>query len=131
MAYGYGRTDVRTSAAEALSKGTGVCQDYAHVMLAICRTLGIPCLYVSGHLLAAGGTHAWVEVLVPSEDDPGTATAWAFDPTHGRPIRPDYVSIAAGRDYSDVAPTSGSFEASAPGKLSTRKQIRLLEVEYA
>ena len=62
----YGVTSVRTTAAQALAGGRGVCQDFAHVMLALCHIVGLPARYVSGHLLGQGGTHAWVEVVVPS-----------------------------------------------------------------
>lgn len=130
MRYELGSTSVRTTASEALTAGTGVCQDYAHIMLAICRLLGLPSLYVSGHLLGEGGTHAWVEVLLPARDGSGDAEAWALDPTHGRHVRASYVSVAVGRDYGDVAPTSGSFRARQGGVLSTRKQVRLTDVAY-
>ena len=65
MSYGFDRTDVTTTASQALAAGQGVCQDYAHLMLALCRLLGIPARYVSGYLVGEGGTHAWVEVLQP------------------------------------------------------------------
>ena len=57
-------TSIATTAAEALAGGRGVCQDTAHVMIALCRAAGLPARYVSGHLLGEGGTHAWVEVIV-------------------------------------------------------------------
>ncbi|HEX5690641.1 MAG TPA: transglutaminase family protein, partial [Roseiflexaceae bacterium] len=68
MRYGWGITHVGTSAAEALALGQGLCQDYAHIMLAICRAAGLPARYVSGHLLGEGGSHAWVEALLPRDD---------------------------------------------------------------
>ncbi len=61
MRYGWGVTNVETTAAEALRLGQGLCQDYAHIMLAICRAANLPARYASGHLLAEGGSHAWVE----------------------------------------------------------------------
>src|SRR5258708_34108765 len=64
----YGVTGVRTTAAEALALGSGVCQDYAHVMLAVCRACGLPSGYVSGHLLDQGGTRAWLEAELPTRD---------------------------------------------------------------
>ena len=64
ITYEYGVTTTATTAAQALALGRGVCQDHAHVMIAICRAAGVPARYVSGHLLGEGGTHAWVEVLV-------------------------------------------------------------------
>ncbi len=78
--YQKGVTAVETTAAEALAIGAGVCQDHAHVMIAMCRVLGIPTRYVSGHMLGEGSTHAWVEVLAaPSNGDPGLV-AVPFDP---------------------------------------------------
>ena len=64
ISYAHGVTSVATTAAEALAGGQGVCQDSAHVMIALCRAIGLPARYVSGHLLGEGGTHAWVEVIV-------------------------------------------------------------------
>ncbi len=65
IGYGDGVTSVRTTAAEALALGRGVCQDFAHIMLALCHLAELPARYVSGHLLGQGGTHAWVEVILP------------------------------------------------------------------
>ncbi len=116
-------TGVRTTAADALGLGAGVCQDYAHVMLALCRLCGVPARYVSGHLRGEGGTHAWVEVLVPAAGRPGEAVAVALDPTHDCEAGPGYLTIAVGRDYFDVAPTSGTFTAPVCGRLSSRKVL--------
>jgi transglutaminase-like putative cysteine protease len=129
MTYGYGATGVRTTAAESLALGTGVCQDYAHIMLAICRACGLPSRYVSGHLLGQGGTHAWVEVVLPADDGTGDAIAWTFDPTQAGRGGLGYVTIAVGADYSDVAPTSGTYVAPVSGRLVTRKEVRLTELE--
>ncbi|HZU00669.1 MAG TPA: transglutaminase family protein [Ktedonobacteraceae bacterium] len=130
LRYAHGITDVRTPAAEALALGQGVCQDYAHIMIALCRLCGLPARYVSGHLLGEGGTHAWVEVLLPSADQPTEAIALPFDPTHGCEASLSYITIAVGRDYFDVAPTSGTFRASYRGRLSARKRVGLTELEY-
>ena len=112
-----------TTAAEALAVGRGVCQDFAHVMLALCHLLGLPARYVSGHLLGRGGTHAWVEVIVPRA---GHAEAIAFDPCHGRRTDGGYVTVATGRDYSDVAPTSGSYVGASPGRLTADRRVGVL-----
>jgi transglutaminase-like putative cysteine protease len=130
MSYKVGATGVRTTAAEALALGVGVCQDYAHIMLALCRVCGLPARYVSGHLLGQGGTHAWVEVVLPTNDGTGEATASTFDPTHASRGGLGYVTIAVGGDYSDVAPTSGTYKSSARGRLVTSKQVTLVDVEY-
>ncbi len=128
MTYAHNVTSVSTTAAEALAQRTGVCQDYAHVMLALCRLCGLPARYVSGHLLGEGGTHAWVEVLV--DDGEAGVLAHPLDPTHGRGAGPRHITVAVGRDYSDVAPTSGSFRASYPGELSSSKRVGVVEVDY-
>ena len=129
LTYRYGVTGVRTTAAEALAVGAGVCQDYAHVMLALCRACGLPSRYVSGHLLGQGGTHAWVEVLLPTRDGTGEAIAHAFDPTHASRGGLGYVTVAVGADYSDVAPTSGTYLSGVRGRLTATKKVVLLEAE--
>ncbi len=129
MTYRWGATGVRTTAAEALAIGAGVCQDYAHVMLAVCHACGLPARYVSGHLVGQGGTHAWVEVVLPTNDGTGDAIAWPFDPTHASRGGLGYVTIAVGGDYADVAPTSGTYLSPLRGNLVTRKSVTLTELE--
>lgn len=129
MTYRHEVTGVRTTAAEALALGAGVCQDYAHVMLALCRACGLPSRYVSGHLVGQGGTHAWVEVLLPAADGTGEAIAHAFDPTHASRGGLGYVTVAVGADYSDVAPTSGTYRSAARGRLTATKKVTLLAAE--
>jgi transglutaminase-like putative cysteine protease len=124
LTYEWGITDIQTSAAEAIRGARGVCQDFAHVMIAACRAAGIAARYVSGHLVGEGGSHAWVEALVPDRDRPGEWTVEAWDPTHDRPAGDGYVMVAVGRDYGDVAPLSGSYVADrAAGHLSVRKRL--------
>jgi transglutaminase-like putative cysteine protease len=123
LAYEWGVTGVHTTAAEALAGGRGVCQDYAHVMLAVCRIVGLPARYVSGHLLGEGGSHAWVEVLRPMAGG-RWAVAEAWDPTHDRPAGSNYLTVAVGRDYADVAPLSGTYDAAgAVGTLRVQKRL--------
>jgi transglutaminase-like putative cysteine protease len=124
-------TDVWTTAADALALGRGVCQDYAHVMLALCRLCLLPARYVSGHLRGEGGTHAWVEVLVAADGTAGGAEAMALDPTHARTPGVGYVTVAVGRDYGDVAPTSGTYDAPWPGRLSIRKRLTEDDLELS
>lgn len=131
MEYVPGVTGVHTSAATALAARRGVCQDYSHLMIAICRRLGLPALYVSGHLLGEGGTHSWVEVLLPASDGSGNTYGWPFDPTHGCRADLTYLTVAVGRDYGDVAPTSGSYRAGHGGRLIAHKEVRVIEVTYA
>ena len=101
LAYQSSSTQVNTHMREVLAQRRGVCQDFAHVLLGLCRTLRIPALYVSGYLATetASATHAWTEVFVPG-------AGWhALDPTHNRQPDETYVKIGVGRDYSDVAVT--------------------------
>jgi transglutaminase-like putative cysteine protease len=124
LSYAGGVTSVTTTAAEALAAGRGVCQDFAHVMLALCHLLALPARYVSGHLLGQGGTHAWVEVVVPRA---GHAEAVAFDPCNGQRADSRYVTIATGRDYADVAPTSGSYVGPGRGRLTAARRVGILD----
>jgi transglutaminase-like putative cysteine protease len=130
ITYADGVTSVQTTAAEALARGRGVCQDFAHVMLALCHLVGLPARYVSGHLLGQGGTHAWVEVVVPEAHgevpEAQGAVAIAFDPCNGRRAGSGYVTVATGRDYADVAPTSGSYVGTARGRLTAGRRVGIL-----
>lgn len=126
LAYEWGVTGVRTTADEALALGRGVCQDSAHLMLALCRIRGLPARYVSGHLVGQGGTHAWVEVLVPSADGRG-CEAVGYDPCNGRRTGAGHVTVAVGRDYRDVPPTSGSYVGRATGHLTTTRDLAVLD----
>jgi len=123
LAYRKGTTGVATTAAESFAIGSGVCQDHAHLMIAMCRAIGIPARYVSGHMLGEGATHAWVEALVPDADG---AVAVPFDPCHGRRPGSSYVTISVGRDYEDVAPTSGTYHGSVSNQLTSATRLELL-----
>jgi transglutaminase-like putative cysteine protease len=115
-------TNVNTPALEALALRKGVCQDLAHVMLGCLRSLNLPGRYVSGYLLTqpppgkprlvgSDASHAWVALYLPAEDGAGT---WAeLDPTNDRSPGEDYVTLATGRDYSDVSPMRGVIHGSA------------------
>ncbi len=129
LKYRSGVTGVKTPAAEALAVGAGLCQDYAHIMLAICRCAGLRARYVSGHMLADGGSHAWVDVLL-SDDGGRTFLPHAFDPTNRRQPNMSYAIIAVGRDYRDVPPTAGSFTAPYSGRLSFSKRAGLTFVQF-
>ena len=105
MAYEPASTHVHTHAREALIKRRGVCQDFAHIMIGLCRTLHIPARYVSGYLATQGAsaTHAWTDVFIPQ-------VGWvAVDPTHNKQPDETYIRLAAGRDYSDVPPLRGTY----------------------
>jgi transglutaminase-like putative cysteine protease len=89
-------------------------------MLALCHLVGLPARYVSGHLLGQGGTHAWVEVIVPRDRE---AVAIPFDPCHARRGDTRYVTVATGRDYADVAPTSGTYIGPPGSRLTTNREV--------
>lgn len=131
MQYAHDVTGVHTTAAEAFARRQGVCQDFAHVMIALCRLCGLSARYVSGHLLGEGGTHAWAEVLLPHPTLPDRFFARPFDPTHGNEPGLSYITVAIGRDYGDVAPTSGTFTAPFSGQLFVKKHAGLTTVNYS
>lgn len=120
-------TGVNTVATEALRLRAGVCQDYAHVMIGLCRLAGFPARYVSGYFLNQDrrpdepeASHAWVEVHLPGY-------GWAaYDPTHDRPADERYVKIAAGRDYGDIRPVSGTYRGAPTKELSVEVSVREL-----
>jgi transglutaminase-like putative cysteine protease len=97
-------------------------------MIALCRGAGIAARYSSGHMLGEGGSHAWVETLLP--DGRGAYRHVAFDPTNNRRTTPAYITVAVGRDYNDVAPTSGSYVAPFAGRLTASKRAGLTYVAY-
>lgn len=130
LRYDWEATSIATTAAEAWAGGAGVCQDYTHCMLALARLCGLSARYVSGHLLGEGGSHAWVEILVPHAQHPECLSAVPFDPTHVRRAGLRYVTVAVGRDYADVAPTSGTYDGEYEGLLSTSKRAAVTSVEY-
>lgn len=102
LRYEPGSTTVHTTAAEALDQGAGVCQDFAHVLVALLRAAGTPARYVSGLTLGEGATHAWAQAHVGGR--------WVgFDPTRGVDEDDGYVAIAVGRDWSDCPVERGTF----------------------
>ena len=131
ISYQLGVTGVHTPAAMALHLGRGVCQDYAHILLCLLRLLDVPARYVSGHLLGEGAPHAWVEAFLPDPTAPGGTAIVAYDPTHHRRVGLNYITVAVGRDFADVTPTSGFFSGPAAGKLSWSKHAEVVETESA
>ena len=127
ITYQFGITGYSTPAAMALHLGRGVCQDYAHILLAVLRLLNVPARYVSGHLIGEGAPHAWVEAFVERRD--GGVEVIGFDPTHSRRTRLDYLTVAVGRDYADVSPTSGTYSGPAIGRLAATKHAEVLELD--
>ena len=102
FSYVPGSTHIRTTAAQALALGTGVCQDYAHIMTAVLRYMGIPARYVNGLMIGEGYTHAWVEVY-------GENGWYGLDPTNNLHIDDYYIKLAHGRDYGDCPVDQGIF----------------------
>lgn len=111
-AYAPNTTHVSTHMREVMKNRQGVCQDFAHVMIGMCRSLGIPARYVSGylyngpgsHLRGAQATHAWCEVFVPGK-------GWfGLDPTNNTLSDERHIKIATGCDYADAAPLTGQFD---------------------
>jgi transglutaminase-like putative cysteine protease len=117
-------TAVNSPIEDALRSRQGVCQDFAHIMIALVRNARIPCRYVSGYLYHStenahpatdGATHAWVEALLPG-------LGWVgFDPTIDRLASEQHIRTATGRDYADVPPTRGMMK----GKAGTQLQVRV------
>ena len=112
-------THVHTHMSEVLTSRRGVCQDFAHLLIGLCRALKIPARYVSGYLATeqASATHAWVEVFIPGHGWRG------LDPTHNRQIGETYVKIGHGRDYSDVPPISGNYHGTRERKMTVTVKI--------
>lgn len=102
LAYTPGTTNVQTTASEAFAQHQGVCQDFAHIAISLCRRAGIAARYVNGFMLGEGATHAWIEYF-----DHGV---WrAFDPTNNREVDCTYIKIAQGRDFDDCSTNRGRF----------------------
>lgn len=114
ISYTSGATTVRTTAAESFSLGKGVCQDYAHVLVSLCREAGIAARYVCGMSVGEGATHAWAEYFVPDDDETRGGRAaqgrWhGIDPTRDKRVDDSYVMLAVGRDFSDCQVDRGVF----------------------
>ncbi len=124
-------TDIDTPAHEALIKREGVCQDFAHILIASLRSLGLAAKYVSGYILTnpppgqarligSDASHAWVSIYIPSSNEAGSLSQgiWCdLDPTNNRwgygSPGEDYIHLAQGRDYSDVSPVRGVIHGGA------------------
>jgi transglutaminase-like putative cysteine protease len=129
LRYVKGTTEVGTTAADALRIGSGVCQDFTHLTLAVLRRMGIPARYASGYLhpwsdaetdtTATGESHAWVEAW--------TGDWWGYDPTHGRPVGERHVLVGRGRDYGDVSPLRGVYHGGRAEALTVSVEISRLQ----
>ncbi|RYZ28125.1 MAG: transglutaminase family protein, partial [Sphingobacteriales bacterium] len=114
-----GITNIETTVQEILELRSGVCQDFAHVMLEILRSLGIPSRYVSGYICpnkngmrGEGATHAWIEAWIPGNGWTG------IDPTNNVWVTNHHVRLAVGRNFNDCSPIKGTFKGPARQSLS-------------
>ncbi len=120
LEYVPGVTTVETTVVDVLGEPRGVCQDFAHLLVGLCRSVAIPARYVSGYIVAAasgprrggGASHAWVEAFTPTHGWRG------FDPTNDLVASAYHVKLAIGRDYGDVPPHRGTFRGPAREVLS-------------
>jgi transglutaminase-like putative cysteine protease len=131
--YEKGATQVKSTVVDALATGAGVCQDFAHILIAVARSRGLPARYVSGYLVprrtaepgasveeVIGGqaSHAWMEAYVPD-------IGWlGMDPTFGKPVGIQHIRVAYGRDYGDAAPVRGVYKGHAGQRLSVDVRVR-------
>jgi transglutaminase-like putative cysteine protease len=128
LSYTTGVTEVSSSALEAWRAEAGVCQDYAHLSIALLRAAGVPARYASGYLhtgedvrpgdTVSGESHAWVEAWL--------GDWWAFDPTNGVPVGERHALVGRGRDYADVPPLKGVYNAGTPEALDVEVRITRL-----
>jgi transglutaminase-like putative cysteine protease len=131
LQYTPGATYIGVDVNEVLAKAKGVCQDYAHLAVAMCRSIGIPARYVSGYFFASSDatgadvdgdevkvqTHAWFEAAIPG-------WGWlALDPTNAQQVGQRHITIGHGRDYDDVPPVRGVF--SGAGRPSTDALVEI------
>lgn len=135
MSYQSGVTDIGITADEVLAGGAGVCQDYAHIAVALCRYLKIPARYVSGYFFTSSDatgaevgegdtahvqTHAWFEAAIPGG-------GWlALDPTNALQVGERHVVIGRGRDYDDVKPITGVYRGASKASLAAGVEMRRL-----
>ncbi len=127
LEYVAGVTTVETTVVEVLGEPRGVCQDFAHLLIGLCRSVGIPARYVSGYIVADDGgprrgiraSHAWVEAFTPTHGWRG------FDPTNDLVASAYHVKVAIGRDYGDVRPHQGTFRGLAEERLSVEVATRV------
>jgi transglutaminase-like putative cysteine protease len=137
LEYVPGSTHIGIPVEEVLTAGKGVCQDYAHLAVALCRSVGIPARYVSGYLftrddstgeeveddeVARVQTHAWFEAAIPG-------VGWfPLDPTNRTEVSTRHVKIGHGRDYDDVPPVRGLYAGASTPTVSATVEIRRMDV---
>ncbi|MFC7336919.1 transglutaminase domain-containing protein [Haloferula chungangensis] len=121
-------TKVSSKIEEVFEHRSGVCQDFTHVMLGMCRSIGIPARYTSGYLyngprdtlIGAQASHAWVEIFLPD-------SGWiGLDPTNNTLADTRFIKVAVGRDYDDVAPVKGQYQGTASCRMEVDLEVSLL-----
>lgn len=132
--YDSNATDISTPLNTVWKQRAGVCQDFAHIMLSVLRTAGLPARYICGYietdppkprpgvsrLVGSVATHAWVEVLTPGMQ-------WlALDPTNNQWCGPRHVTMAYGRDFSDATPVRGTFKGSSAQNMKVKVTMKRL-----
>jgi transglutaminase-like putative cysteine protease len=121
-------TNVYSAVDEVLALRAGVCQDFAHLFIAVARTMGVPARYVSGYIHAPGAattaSHAWGEAWIPGRGWVG------YDATHPVRAGENHVRLAVGRDYSDAAPTRGIYVGSAGGTMDVHVRTREVSASH-
>ena len=134
LSYQPGATEIGQPIADVLANGVGVCQDYAHLAVALCRSIGIPARYVSGYLFSSNDrtgsidgdlvrvqTHAWFEAAVPGQ-------GWLpLDPTNRLAVGRQHVKIGHGRDYDDVPPLRGVYSGPGTPEVDASVEIRRMD----
>jgi transglutaminase-like putative cysteine protease len=127
FAYTPDATSTTTTVAEVLDGRAGVCQDFAHVLIGLCRAIGLPARYVSGYVFISSGdaddppvsaSHAWAEVYSPTHGWRG------FDAANNVIASEQHVKMAIGRDYGDVPPTHGTFRGRAETNMEVEVSVR-------
>jgi transglutaminase-like putative cysteine protease len=133
FAYRQNVTDVNTSIERIVEERQGVCQDFAHLLIGLCRAIDIPSRYASGYIVVNGNpqssaptrgsdaSHAWIEAFTPTHGWRG------FDPTNNLVANDRYVKVAIGRDYHDVPPTRGTYQGGGTETLTIAVSVRAIE----
>lgn len=128
LKYDPNATHIHTTVQEVLKLGAGVCQDYTHLMIACCRSQGVPTRYVSGYLYGGegirgeGATHAWLECRLPDGN-------WlSLDPTNNILANDHHIRVHTGRDYGDVSPTRGIYMGPPASVLDVSVKVKALNL---
>ena len=118
--YQTGVTDIHTTAEQAIALGRGVCQDYAHVLIALCHMDGIGARYVAGFMIGEGVTHAWVEIMCGGY-------WYGLDPTNNLMVDETYIKLSHGRDFNDCTVIRGSFYGVAEQRQNVRVNVKEIQ----